>query len=104
MPKLFIGPIALAISMLPVAAIAQTTGASSQNQSVAPTTPNSGAGIPGQPGNKSGPPARRSGTIGSGVDSSSDVNGGMQTQDASKIPGKPGSKSGPAVKSPSSAK
>ena len=30
MPKLFIGPIALAISMLPVAAIAQTTGASSQ--------------------------------------------------------------------------
>ena len=87
MPKLFIGPIALAISMLPVAAIAQTTGASSQNESVAPTTPNSGAGIPGQPGNKSGPPARRSGTIGSGVDSSSDVNGGMQTQDDPRFPG-----------------
>lgn len=104
MTKLFFGPIALVIAILPVAAIAQTTGPSSQDQSVVPTTPNSGAGIPGQPGNKSGPPARRSGTSGSGVNSSSDVNGGMQTQDASKIPGKPGSKSGPAVKSPSSAK
>ena len=39
------------------------------------------------PESKSGPPARRSGTIGSGVDSSSDVNGGMQTQDDPRFPG-----------------
>jgi hypothetical protein len=102
MTKLFFGPIALVIAILPVAAIAQTTSPGSQDQSVVPTTPNSGAGIPGQPGNKSGPPARSLDTTGSGVNSSSD--GGMQTQDASKIPGKPGSKSGPAAKSPSSAK
>jgi hypothetical protein len=87
MTKLFFGPIALVIAILPVAAIAQTTGPSSQDQSVVPTTPNSGAGIPGQPGNKSGPPARRSGTSGSGVNSSSDVNGGMQTQMRPRFPG-----------------
>jgi len=39
MTKLFFGPIALVIAILPVAAIAQTTGPSSQDQSVVPTTP-----------------------------------------------------------------
>ena len=49
MHNLFIGPIALAIAILPVAAIAQTTGPRSQDHSVVPTTPNSGAGIPVSP-------------------------------------------------------
>jgi hypothetical protein len=104
MPKFFVGSIALVIAMLSIAAVAQTTGPNSQDQSVAPTTPNSGAGIPGHPGNKSGPPASKSGTTGSGVNSGSDASGGMQGQDASKIPGKTGSKSGPTARSPSSAK
>jgi len=63
------------------AAIAQTTG-----------TPNSGAGVQGMPGNKSGPAVngQNSGNQSSGV-----------KQDTSKIPGLPGNKSGPpAQKTP----
>ena len=55
-----------------------------------------GAGIPGQPGGKSGPAVKPStATTGSGVEF-----GGGRNQDAAKVPGLPGSKSGPAVKSP----
>ena len=81
MQKLFVAPLALAIAGLPVISIAQTTSPSSQDrQSVTPTSPNSGAGIPGQPGNKSGPGAKRSGTTGS------DVNGGTHTGHVEEFP------------------
>ncbi len=50
---------------------------------------NSGAGVPGQSGNKSGPPAYR------------DKNTGQPSQDQSKVPGLPGNKSGPAPQKPS---
>jgi hypothetical protein len=61
---------------------------------------NSGAGIAGQPGNKSGPPANSAdGTTGSGTASTAPSPSG---QDASKVPGLPGSKSGPAVRPPAS--
>jgi hypothetical protein len=63
------------------AVLAQTTG-----------TPNSGAGVPGQPGNKSGP-AVKPGQTPSGQ--STGIN-----QDQSKVPGLPGNKSGPAEKPP----
>jgi hypothetical protein len=63
------------------AAFAQTTGA-----------PNSGAGVKGMPGNKSGPAAN-------GKDSSSQSTG--TTQDTSKIPGMPGNKSGQPAQKPS---
>jgi len=97
MQKFFAGPVALVIAMLPAVAIAQTTNPNLQGtQSVQPTSPNSGAGIPGQPGSKSGPTAKKPETTGS------DAN--RTPQDASNIPGKPGSKSGPAVRSPSSGK
>jgi hypothetical protein len=87
---------ALLIAAMPFSAIAQTTNPGSQDRdSVTPSTPNSGAGVPGHPGNKSGPAIKRSGTTGS------DVNSGTSTQDTSKIPGKPGGKSGPAARSPS---
>ena len=56
-----------------------------------PTSPNSGAGVSGQPGSTNGPAA------GSGS-SSGQIN--TVLPDTSKIPGKPGSKSGPAVKTP----
>ena len=65
------------------AAIAQTTG-----------TPNSGAGVQGMPGNKSGPAAN-------GKNSGDQSNGTTQdqssgtTRDTSKVPGLPGNKSGP---------
>ena len=64
------------------AGLAQTTG-----------TPNSGAGVQGMPGNKSGPAAKPQQNP-SGQ--SSGVN-----QDPSKVPGLPGNKSGPAPQKPS---
>jgi len=63
-----------------------------------PTAPNSGAGIPGKPGNKSGP-AVKPGTT--GATSESGQNPAPRQQDTSKIPGMPGNKSGPAQKAPS---
>jgi hypothetical protein len=63
------------------AALAQSTG-----------TPNSGAGVQGMPGNKSGPAAKPQQNP-SGQ--SSGVN-----QDTSKVPGLPGNKSGPAPQKP----
>ena len=90
-----------ALAILTVLPLVVTTPALSQNaQSTQqqPTSPNSGAGIPGQPGSKSGPAVKPpSATTGWGVDSGQGGN-----QDATKVPGLPGSKSGPAVKPPSS--
>jgi hypothetical protein len=62
-----------------------------------PGTANSGAGIPGQAGNKNGPAVSSSGR---GVgDQKSQQNTGEQ--DSAGIPGKPGGKSGPSVMPPS---
>jgi hypothetical protein len=76
-------------------ALAQAPSTSGEGQPPAPTAPNSGAGIPGQPGNKSGPAA------GSAEALSSDQQK-ARNQDTSNIPGQPGGKSGPAVAPPSS--
>ena len=64
------------------AAIAQTTG-----------TPNSGAGVQGMPGNKSGLAANGK---------NSTEQSGKVGQDQSKVPGMPGNKSGPPAQKPSS--
>ena len=74
------GAIAI-LAMVALPALAQT-----------PTPPNSGAGIAGQPGGKSGPAAKTT---------AGDDQRNPMTLDTSKIQGKPGSKSGPAVKPPS---
>lgn len=58
-------------------------------------TPNSGAGVPGMPGNKSGPAVN-------GPNASGQSSG--VRQDASKIPGLPGNKSGPEARKPNNAK
>jgi len=56
-----------------------------------PSGQNSGAGIPGKPGSKSGPAAKPSSeTTGSDM---SDHNCAVRQQDPSKIPGQPGNKS-----------
>jgi hypothetical protein len=87
---------ALALAVMASPALSQTGAPAGAGQ-----TPNSGAGIPGQPGNKNGPPAQKpSSTMGAG--STSSQTPGSTPQDASKVPGHPGGKSGPAVKSPSS--
>ena len=54
---------------------------------------NSGAGVTGKPGSKSGPAMTKSGP------SSSNLSGA--TPDQSNVKGMPGNKSGPAVKPPS---
>jgi hypothetical protein len=57
-------------------------------------TPNSGAGQPGLPGNKSGPAQTQSGTTSPGTSTT--------PPDTSGIQGKPGNKSGPSVRPPKS--
>jgi hypothetical protein len=84
--------LALALSVAP--AFAQTTKPDVSN---APSAQNSGAGIPGQPGGKSGPAAPRGNTVGAGT-SANPQNPTVQQQDTSKIQGKPGNKSGPPAK------
>ena len=85
-----------ALAILTVLPFVLTTPALAQNAQQQPTSPNSGPGIAGQPGSKSGPAAKSpSATTGSGA-------GESRNQDAAKVPGLPGSKSGPAVKPPSS--
>jgi hypothetical protein len=83
------------LAILTVLPLVLTAPALAQNaQQQQPTSPNSGAGIIGQPGSKSGPAAKSpNATTGSGE---------SRNPDAAKVPGLPGSKSGPAVKPPSS--
>jgi hypothetical protein len=76
-----IAAVALATLMLGPAAFAQNT-------------PNSGAGKPGLPGNKSGPTQTQSGTTSPGTSAT--------PQDTSGIKGMPGNKSGPSAKPPKS--
>jgi hypothetical protein len=89
-------------AMLTLAASAQNTAPQGGGQVTVPSGQNSGAGIPGKPGNKSGPAVKPSGeTTGSDM---SDHNRAVRQQDSSKIPGQPGNKSGPSAKPPSEAK
>ena len=89
--------LALALAVSASTALAQTQ---KPDVSAAPSAENLGAGIAGQPGNKSGPavkPAR--GTIGSTAPNQHDPR--VQQQDPSNIKGLPGNKSGQAAKQPS---
>jgi len=101
MLRLLTGAIALATVTLP--ASAQNTAPSGGGQVTVPSGQNSGAGIPGKPGSKSGPAAKPSSSETTGSDTS-DQNRAVRQQDSSKIPGQPGNKSGPAVTPPSRAK
>jgi hypothetical protein len=102
MLRLVIGAIALAIVTLPASAQTTDRPGGGGGQVTVPSGQNSGAGIPGKPGSKSGPAAKSSSeTTGSDM---SDQNRAVRQQDSSKIPGQPGNKSGPAVRPPSGAK
>lgn len=94
--KLIISAVALVLTVLPSALSAQTT---KPDVSAAPSAQNSGAGIPGQPGNKSGPAVKPGETVGSS--STNRENPRVQLQDPSNIKGLPGNKSGPPAKQPS---
>jgi hypothetical protein len=87
---------ALALAVSASTALAQTQ---KPDVSAAPSAQNSGAGIAGQPGNKSGPAAKSGqGTIGSTAPNQQ--NPTAQQQDPSNMKGLPGSKSGPSEKQP----
>lgn len=58
-------------------------------------------GVPGQPGNKSGPAAKKSETTrGMGSTGSSTPSTATPSQDSSRVPGLPGNKSGPSDRAP----
>jgi hypothetical protein len=85
---------AAAIALVTFPAMAQTTSPGQMPQT---TSPNSGAKVEGDAGNKNGPPAS-SETTGAGADAN---NAQKTPQDVSKVPGLPGNKSGPPVRRPS---
>ena len=88
---------ALALAISASAALAQTQ---KPDVSAAPSAQNSGAGIAGQPGNKSGPAVKLArGTIGSTAPNQHDPR--VQQQDPSNVKGLPGNKSGQAARRPS---
>lgn len=81
------------LSLIVAAALAfWSLSASAQSPSTAPTS-NSGAGVQGMPGNKSGPSVRPNTSPNAPTGQSATT-----PQDAARLPGAPGSKSGPAVK------
>jgi hypothetical protein len=88
---------ALAILVvLPLIGTTPSLAQNAQSNPQQPTSPNSGAGVSGQPGAESGPAVKPpSTTTGAGSNES-------RNQDAAKVPGLPGSKSGPASRPPSS--
>ncbi len=91
----------LALATMAPPAMSQTDAPSGAGRVTVPSAQNSGAGIPGQPGNKNGPAAKSgSATTGAGATTG---NESVREQDPAKIPGQPGNKGGPAVKSPSGA-
>ena len=117
MKKILIGT-ALILGAASIPALAQTTAPSAQpNASSQRNDPGTGgrskAGVPGQPGNKSGPSDKSStngaasgeeGSMtpdqGAAPDDQSSMNPdqGAAGSDNSKVPGLPGNKSGPAQK------
>ena len=89
---------ALAVAGFPLAALSALSQTAQPDVSTAPSAQNSGAGIPGMPGNKSGP-AVKPGTVGSNSTLNQE-NPTVRQQDPSNIKGLPGNKSGPPARQP----
>ena len=85
----------LSLAVLPAGA--QTTNAPSSSSQMAPSGQNSGTGVQGLPGSKSGPAAKpdRQGGATTGTSQQNDT---VKNQDSSKIPGAPGNKNGPPAR------
>ena len=98
--KLMLGAIAVAMAVSAVTASAQ----SDKPNVTVPSAQNSGAGIPGDPGNKNGP-AVQPGTVGSNSRTTVDgTDSTVKDQDSANIKGLPGGKSGPTVRPPGDGK
>jgi hypothetical protein len=83
--------ITIPLVVLVAALVGPSAFAQSPNQDKAGQ--NSGAGVPGLPGNKSGPAHRQSGMT-------QDAHTPGTSPDQSNVPGLPGTKSGPTVRPP----
>jgi hypothetical protein len=94
--RLISSGVTLALVLSASAALAQTQ-TTKPDVSSAPSAQNSGAGIAGYPGGKSGPSAKQGGTVGSSTNATTQ-NPTVQQQDTSKVQGLPGNKSGPPAK------
>ncbi len=91
------------VSLMACAFVLSATAALAQGGQPTTTPPsahNSGAGIQGAPGNKNGPAASDSSTVGSSSTSVDRQNPAVSAQDPSNIKGMPGNKNGPAPKKP----
>ncbi|MGJ4887345.1 hypothetical protein [Bradyrhizobium sp. HKCCYLR20261] len=90
------------ISLIACALVVSATSAlaqGGQQPTAPPSANNSGAGIQGAPGNKNGPAATDSGTVGSSS-IINQQNPNVSAQDPSNIKGMPGNKNGPPAKKP----
>jgi hypothetical protein len=91
------------VSLIACAFVVSATAALAQGGQPTTTPPsaqNSGAGIQGAPGNKNGPAATDSSTVGSSTSTINRQNPAVSAQDPSNIKGMPGNKSGPPAKKP----
>ena len=93
------------VSLIACAFVVSATSALAQGGQQQTTQPpsaqNSGAGIQGAPGNKNGPTATDSGTVGSSSTTTINRhNPDVSAQDPSNVKGMPGNKSGPPAKKP----
>jgi hypothetical protein len=98
--KLIATTTVLLATALSLPAMAQTTNPPTQ-QNAPGTAGQSKPGVPGLPGNKSGPSDSRANT-GAAAGDQGKANPGTAGSDESKVPGMPGNKSGPAQKPASS--
>ncbi|MEJ2379167.1 MAG: hypothetical protein P8Y71_28515 [Pseudolabrys sp.] len=102
MLKMVIGAAALAFVTLPAMAIAQNNMSGPNYGQVTLPPHNSGAGVNGMQGNKSGSPPAKPSTTGQGMSNQNTQRTGKA--DAAKVNGMPGGKAGPAVMPPSNSK
>src|ERR1700754_4422113 len=90
-----------AILMVCTSALAQTSPPARPEQVTVPSAQNSGAGIAGQPGGKSGVSSKSAGPEDS---TNAQDDSFARQQDAAKIPGKAGTESGPSPRNGSVSK
>lgn len=105
MKPLITGVAALALAALAAPVFAQSTTTQPNSSTPQQNEPGDGGrskvGVPGQPGNKSGPSDQRGETgAATGEEGDMSPNDNAAGSDNSKVPGLPGNKSGPAQKSP----
>jgi hypothetical protein len=91
-------PLSVAVGLFAMIALPALAETNNPSQATGPSAQSSGVGIPGQPGNKSGPAVRPPQGSSGATASTDQTNPSTRLQDPSKIEGKPGNKSGSPAK------